>query len=375
MIVRNAWIYTPEGTLRKGSLAAEHGTVTELSFSAELHGEDAIDAEGLYAIPGLVDIHLHGAAGADVSDGSAEGLAAMARYELGRGVTTILPAGMTLPERELELACRSVADFRDDNGSRVAGIRLEGPFLSRERCGAQDPQYLKAPDAELLRKLQRASGNTVRIVDIAPELPGATELIENACGTVRFSLAHTDADYGTCTEAFAAGARQVTHLYNGMRPMLHRAPGLPGAAADAENITVELIADGVHLHPATVRNALRLYGAERVVFVSDSMRATGLGNGTYTLGGQQVTVNGNRATLKDGTLAGSVTDLMGCMVTAVKDMGVPLETAVRCCTRNPAAALGDPSVGSLAPGCRADIVLLDKELNIVRVYRGGIAAR
>lgn len=375
MIIRNGLIYSSDCTFHKGDIAFENDTIVSvLSDVAASSAADSevIDAEGLYVIPGLIDIHLHGANGADFSDGTPEAFRTVADFELSRGVTTILPTGMTLPETELQIACRTVANYPDCCGAHVAGFRLEGPFLSRAKCGAQNPDHLSVPDKEMFLRLFEASDGKIKIVDIAPELEGASGFIRSFSKTVRISLAHTDADYDTCKNAFSEGACHVTHLYNGMRPCLHREPGLPGAAADSESVMVETICDGIHLHPATVRNALRLYGTDRVVFISDSMRACGLADGNYTLGGQDVTVKGPYATLGNGTLAGSVTDLMNCLKTAVKHMGIPLETALRCCTANPAKALGIGGVtGSLVSGKKADIVLLDKELTPVRIFRSG----
>ena len=309
------------------------------------------DAEGCYIIPGLTDLHFHGCMGRDFSDADPEGLEIMAEYELSRGVTQICPAGMTLLEEQLTRVCQVAADHRaaHKGGAELCGINLEGPFLSEAKKGAQNGAWLHAPDVEMFHRLMAASKGLVKLV----------------------SLAHTAADYDTALAAFQRGARQVTHLFNGMNPFGHRAPGVVGAALDTPLCNVELICDGVHIHPAMVRAVFKMFGYKRVILISDTMRAAGMPDGQYTLGGQDVTVRGKHATLADGTLAGSVTDLMGCMKTAVS-FGIPLEEAVWAAAVNPARAIGIFSrVGSLEPGKRANLVILDKDLEVKDVFFRG----
>ena len=331
------------------------------------------DASGCYVIPGLTDVHFHGCKGADFSDGDPDGLQAMAEYELSRGVTQICPAGMTLLEDQLVKICQVAAAHRaaDKPGAMLCGVNLEGPFLSHAKKGAQNGDWLRDPDPELLGRLMRESKGLVKLVSVAPELPGAMEFIESVEETVTVSLAHTTADYGTAMEAFRLGARQVTHLFNAMPPFSHRAPGVVGAALDTPGCSVELICDGIHIHPAVVRAAFKMFGAKRVILISDTMRAAGMPDGQYTLGGQDVVVKGKLATLTDGTIAGSVTDLMGCMKTAVS-FGIPLKDAVRAAAVNPAKAIGIYSrCGSLEPGKRANVVILDENLELKDVFFRG----
>ena len=336
------------------------------------------DASGCYIIPGLTDLHFHGCMGRDFSDADPEGLEIMARYELSRGVTQICPAGMTLLEEQLTRVCQVAADHRDANkpGAELCGVNLEGPFLSRAKKGAQNGDWLHAPDVAMLRRLMAASRGLVKLVSVAPEEPGAMEFIEAVEGEVTVSLAHTTADYDTAMEAFRLGARQVTHLFNAMPPFSHRAPGVVGAALDTPLCNVELICDGVHIHPAVVRAVFKMFGPKRVILISDTMRAAGMSDGDYTLGGQAVTVKGKLATLADGTIAGSVTDLMNCMRTAVS-FGIPLEDAVTAAAVNPARAIGIFSrMGSLEPGKRANVVVLDRNLELKDVFfRGELVNR
>jgi N-acetylglucosamine-6-phosphate deacetylase len=254
---------------------------------------------------------------------------------------------------------------------------LEGPFLSYAKRGAQNADYLRDPDADMLARLQEASGGCVKLITMAPELTGGIDFIKKATELgVTVSVGHTTADYDTAMEAFAAGATHATHLYNGMPAIHHRAPGVIGAAVDSEGVRAELICDGIHIHDAMVRFTFRLFGAERMVIISDSLRATGMPDGQYPFGGQEIEVHGNRATIvgHPETLAGSVTSLMGCLRQAVS-MGIPTADAVRACTYNPACAIGiDDRAGTLDIGKEASIILLDRTDLSVRhiIFKGNL---
>ena len=338
-----------------------------------------IDAGGLYAIPGLVDIHFHGAVGYDFCDADYEGLGAIAEYEAKHGVLAICPATMTLDKERLQRIMKTAKDYSDgwqsaSKGARLVGINMEGPFISPDRIGAQNPEYLHLPDTELFESLQYGSGNLIKLLDVAPELPGCIDLIEKLHDRVNVSIAHTDADYAVACEAFSKGARHMTHLFNAMPGIGHRQPG-PVIAARECGAEVELITDGIHIHPAVVRFVFDMFAKDKVCLISDSMEATGLSDGEYELGGQRVQVSGKRAILSGSkdTIAGSVTNLFDCMVTAVKEMGVPLEAAVRASTENPARSIGIfNDYGSITPGKYANIILLDKDLNIRQVINHGI---
>lgn len=334
---------------------------------------EKINAEGLYVIPGLMDIHFHGCVGYDFCDGTKEAICKMAEYQLENGITNICPASMTFSEEQLKDIFENAAEYSGDKGARLVGINMEGPFISMEKKGAQNPKYIHKPDAEMFHRLQESAGGLIKLVDIAPEEDGAMEFIDAVSGEVRVSIAHTTADFDVAKEAFARGANHVTHLYNAMPPFSHRAPGVIGAACDDENVMVELICDGVHSHPAVVRTTFKMFGDDRIVMISDSMMACGLGDGQYMLGGLDVTVCGNKATLtREGNIAGSVTNLMNCVRTAVKQMNIPLKSAIKCAAVNPAKAIGlYDKYGSLETGKIADVVLLDKDLNIKCVIQNG----
>ena len=333
-----------------------------------------------YLIPGLVDVHFHGCAGYDFSDGTPEAMAAIGDYELKRGVTAICPAAMTLSEEMLRGICENTFDYASGDplgaqgrqAARLCGIHLEGPFISPEKKGAQNPAYIAKPDVGMFRRLQEAAHGLIRLITIAPETTHAMDFIHELHEQVHISLGHTTSDYDTAYEAFGLGADHVTHCFNAMPGFTHRAPGVIGAAFDTAHVMPELICDGVHVHPSAVRAAFQLFGEERMILISDSMRATGMADGAYTLGGLDVDVKGNRATLADGILAGSVTNLMNCMRTAVS-MGIPLETAVRCATYNPVKSIGAESLyGRIAAGAYGDCVLLSRtDLSVQQVILGG----
>ncbi len=350
--------------------------VYEKECSTASGNEMVTDAAGNYVIPGLTDIHFHGCMGSDCCDGTVEAFQTIARYELSQGITSITPATMTMSEEVLSQICRASKTYRDtaeENAADFCGLYMEGPFINAAKKGAQNEKYITPADTAMLNRLQDLSGNMLRTVAIAPETAGAMDFIRENSSRVNISIAHTTADYDTAKEAIACGASQLTHTYNAMPPFSHRAPGPIGAAADDDHCRAELICDGIHIHPAVVRTTFKMFGDDRIIFISDSMRAAGLADGQYDLGGQNVTVKGNLAVLEDGTIAGSVTNLMDCVRTAVHDMGIPFASAVKCAAVNPAKAVGIyDAYGSLTPGKFANIVILDKNLDIKTVLHHGI---
>ena len=335
--------------------------------------EEIVDAGGLYALPGLTDMHFHGAMGHDFCDADAQGLREILDFEAAHGVLTACPATMTFPEETLNGVMDVARDHRNETGAELVGINLEGPFISPARVGAQNPDYVTPADTAMYERLNARSGGLIRLVDIAPEVGENMDFIRKNAGRVRISLAHTDADYDTARTAFSLGAKQLTHGFNAMPGIVHRAPG-PLLAAVESGAQTELITDGVHIHPAVIRMAFRLFGPENILMISDSMRACGLKDGEYDLGGQPVTVRGKLAVLsRDMTsIAGSVTCLYDCMREAVCHMGISLKDAVRAAAYNPAAALGiDRDYGSLTKGHYGNIILADDSLAIRAVYRKG----
>lgn len=373
MIIKNVMAFQENATFLKTDIFTSSDYFSNTSVDNSI-----IDGTGLYAIPGLIDIHFHGCDGSDFCDGSIEAIKNIASYELKNGVTTIVPATMTLSENDLTKICSTAAEFHefqqcnDEPLALLEGINLEGPFISLEQKGAQNLEYIHAPNIEMYHKLQKASHNLIKLVDIAPETEFALDFIDRVKNEVHISLAHTTADYGLAKTAFDHGASQVTHLFNAMPQFMHRFPGVIGAAFDSPHTFVELICDGVHIHPSTVRVTFQIFTDDRIILISDSMRATGKPSGKYSLGGQDVFVKGNLATLKDGTIAGSATNLMNCLRIAVKEMGIPFASAVKCATQNPAKAIGlYDKYGSISSGKIANLVLLDKDLNIRSIILKG----
>lgn len=357
MKIINAKVYTEDGVFVEKEVAIEGTQIVERS-----RDDVVIDARGCLLIPGLTDLHFHGCMGHDFCDGTLEAIEAMAVYEASCGVTTIVPTTMTLSKEKLLKICKTAASYPNQKGAILCGIHMEGPFVSYAKKGAQNGAYIQRPDAGLFREWNQASGGLVKLLAIAPEEPGAMECIRELKDEVVLSVAHTTADYEQARAAFLAGARHVTHLYNAMSGLSHREPGVVGAAADDEDVEVELICDGIHIHPVTVRQTFKMFGDDRIILISDSMEATGMEDGIYSLGGQKVTKKGPLATLSDGTIAGSATNLMDCMRTAVLKMGIPLESAVKCAAVNPAKSVGIyEQYGSITPGKTANLVLLQEE--------------
>lgn len=395
MIIKNVKVYMEDQVFRDGIICIKDGVFGPViqvqdgesgsAYAGKLegYGDEIIDGQGCYAIPGLIDIHFHGCMGDDFCDGTKEAVARIAEYEVSEGITAISPATMTLPVSELIKILETGREYAGENKNNpkradFVGINMEGPFISEAKKGAQDERNIIACDEKTCCRFIEASGGLVKYIGIAPEVnSNYTGFIKNMKDKVNISLAHTNADYETAKAAFDAGACHAVHLYNAMPAFSHRAPGVIGAVSDSSSVMAELICDGVHVHPSVVRATFKMLGADRIIFISDSMRATGMPDGRYTLGGLEVDVSGNRAALvSDGALAGSVTNLMDCMRTAVNQMCIPLETAVACVTANPAKSLGIyDRYGSVTEGKKADVVLLDRMLGLKSVIKDGVKTR
>ena len=369
MRYENGWIFA-DGRFVRGGFSVENGRFAHVLEDVPGPAEDL---DGALVIPGLVDIHVHGCAGADFSDGDYAGLVRMARHLARRGVTSFAPASMTLPYDALDKAFHAAARLRREglaDGARLMGIQMEGPFLSREKRGSQNPAYLRLPDWDRFLRLYDAAEGLLRIVDVAPELPGAVEFTRRASEKCRVSVAHTAAGYDQAAAVFDAGATHLTHLFNAMSGIHHRHPGPIGAASERENVTAELICDGIHVHPGAVRMAFRLFPG-RICLISDALRCCGMADGSYSLGGQEILLSGGVARLTGGTIAGSAADLYQCMRRAVS-FGIPREQAVWAATALPARVIGRESeTGAIADGRAADFVICGGELEPEAVYLGG----
>lgn len=367
VVLRAARVVTPTGVVLDGRVDVVDGVIGSVSPSSSATDAD-LDLAG-WLVPGFIDVHMHGGGGFDVTR-SAEDMAAAVRFHRRHGTAHTLVSLMAQP---IDVMCEQlewVAALAADG--EVLGAHLEGPFLSAARCGAQRPEHLVDPDPLILRKLLEAGQGWVRTMTIAPELPGALDLIRDLAGAgVVASVGHTSATCEQTVDGFDAGATMATHLFNAMGSFDHRAPG-PAIAALDRQVFVELINDGVHVHDALVRLVTRNY-AERVIFVTDAISATGVGDGEYTLGDQTVVVAGGQARLADGEhLAGSTSTMADALRRAVLDVGVPTTVAVAATSITPASALRVADhFGSIAPGRAADFVLLDENLELVDVLAAG----
>ncbi len=372
MFYKNARIFTSDFQFHTGAFEVNAGRFAQV-LPKDVP-EDAIDLKGATVIPGLVDVHSHGNSGADFSDGDYEGLKKMAAYYAQCGVTSFAPASMTLPYDVLEKAFQTALRLADEcplGHSRIMGIQMEGPYFSFKKRGAQNADYLKEPDFEGFRKLYESCGGLVRIVDVAPELPGAAEFVEKASKLCTVSIAHTDSDYDHAKAAIDAGVTHLTHLYNAMPGIHHRNPGVIPAAVENPKVQAEIICDGYHIHPASVRLAFTMF-KNRMILVSDSGRCAGMPEGTqFQLGGQDAWLREGVARLADGTIACSATNLWTCLKNTIS-WGVPEEEVIRAATFNPAKAIGaDLEIGSIAEGKMADFIITDGDYSCKRVFIAG----
>ena len=336
---------------------------------------DAIDLGGATVIPGLIEVHSHGCAGADFSDGDYEGLKAMAKQYAQWGVTSFAPASMTLPYDVLSKAFATAKQLVEENIeglSVLRGIQMEGPFFCYAKRGAQNADYLQNPDFEGFKKLYDDCGGLVRIVDVAPELPGAAEFVAKASELCTVSIAHTDSDYDHAKAAVDAGVTHLTHLYNAMPAIHHRNPGVIPAAVENPKVRAEIIADGYHIHPSSVRLAFTMF-KDRMILVSDSGRCAGKDEGyQFDLGGQMAEIRGGVAKLVGTeTIACSASNLWTCLCNAIS-WGIPEAEAVRAATYNPACALGvQDVVGSIETGKVADFLVCTDGYENKRVFLAG----
>ncbi len=373
MLLIHAKYLDEDFRLVQGDIEIEDGKILRVGKDLPRKEEDlAVDCAGSYTVvPGFVDVHIHGCAGADTCDATREALEAMAAFLLAHGVTSFCPTTMTTSRETIQAALLAAKDMMDhpmEGGARVVGVNMEGPFIAKERKGAQKEEDILPPDFPLFQRFYEESGGIVRLVDVAPEQLGGLDFVEKASQLCTVSIAHTTADYDQAKAAFDKGVTHATHLFNAMSGLHHRKPGVVGAVFDDSRVRGELICDGFHIHPAVLRAAFRLLG-DRALIVSDSMRANGMPEGeAFDLGGQMVTVHQGKALLPDGTIAGSVTNLHQEIKNLVS-FGVPFEQAVKAATLLPARAIGlDGEIGSIAPGKRADLVVLDENLDIAAVY-------
>ena len=336
--------------------------------------EEEYDLSGLILIPGFIDLHVHGAMGADTSDGDIESLKKISSYLASKGVTSFCPTTMMIPKEDVIRVLLAADHFRreEPEGASMIGVRLEGPFLSTEKCGVQNTDHALLPSADFVREILNGfPEDLISIIDIAPELEGAGAFVSEMKGRYVLSAAHTASTYACCKEAIKAGVTHATHLFNAMNPLSHHEPGSVGALLEDPGVTCELICDGMHVHPAVLKIALAVLGSDRAVVVSDAMRAAGMPDGDYDLGGKMVHVTSGRTDLGDGRLAGSTTDIHAEFLNLLR-LGIPLETALKSCTLNPAKVVHmEKDTGSVEVGKYADLVAIDNEYNVRKVWVKG----
>ncbi|WP_046470719.1 N-acetylglucosamine-6-phosphate deacetylase [Allosalinactinospora lopnorensis] len=375
----NARMIVPGGVC-EGWLRADRGRIVSLDAGeAPPHGGgEVVNARGRWVVPGAVDMHIHGGAGAAFTDADPERAMRIVEFNRARGVTTLLGGLVTATPSDTLKQVAALTELCD--AGELAGIYLEGPYIAKSKCGAHDPALLREPDPAEFDRILKAGRGHVRMVTVAPELPGALELIRLAVDSgVVAAIGHTEADYDQARAAFDAGATVATHLYNQMRPLHHRDPGPIAAALNDERVTVELINDGVHVHPGAAALVFASAGSDRVALITDAMSATGLEDGEYTLGKLRVVVEGGRAVVAEtGTIASSTIVLPDAVRRTVHDLpGVGIEAAVHSAAATPARALGldsaglDAGVGSLKVGNRADLALLGRDLAVEAVLHNG----
>ncbi|MDF2632084.1 MAG: N-acetylglucosamine-6-phosphate deacetylase [Caproiciproducens sp.] len=371
MILKNAKIVDDSFHLADADIAVGGDKISEIAPG--LSGEGECDLTGCVIVPGFVDVHIHACVGADTCDADPEGIAKMCAHLVTKGVTSFCPTTMTVSHDDISKALSVVKGCMEQppKGAAIAGVNMEGPYISIHNKGAQSGKYIRELDIDEFEKVFDACGGIIKIVDVAPECGGAEGFIKKASKLCTVSVAHTKADYECTKHAFDLGITHATHLYNAMPGLTHRAPGVVGAVFDDERVRAEIICDGFHIHPAVLRITFQMLGKDRAVIVSDSMRAAGQPDGVSELGGQTVYVKDGQARLEDGTIAGSTTNIHQ-EVKNLVGYGVPFLNVIQAATLNPAKEIHeDERIGSIKVGKYADLVALDSNLNIKLVVARG----
>ncbi|MGN1400042.1 MAG: N-acetylglucosamine-6-phosphate deacetylase [Bacillus sp. (in: firmicutes)] len=385
-VYKNAVVYTENKIISNGYVRIEDDKIVEAGDAETLtdvndkHIEVIELPEGTKIIPGFIDVHIHGAGGADTMDGTEAALHTMSTHLPREGTTSFLATTMTQSKQKIVQALKNAASYQKAKNpagqAEVIGVHLEGPFINPCKKGAQPEQFILEPDIETFIEWQQAAGGTIKLVTVAPEMPNGTAFIKYlADHGVTASIGHTDSTYKEVKDAVEAGATQVTHLYNGMRGLHHREPGTAGAALLFDQLKVELISDGIHICPEMIQLAIKAKGTDGALLITDAMRAKCLKNGRYELGGQPVNVADGRATLDDGTLAGSILKMIDSVRNMLQFTDLTLEDIITLASVNPAKqAKVYERKGSIASGKDADLVILNKDLEIEETICRGVTA-
>ncbi|MEY8619810.1 N-acetylglucosamine-6-phosphate deacetylase [Staphylococcus xylosus] len=375
-VIANGCIYTENETIEQGYILIENGKIIQIA-EGEYQGDlTTIDVKGQHVLPGFIDIHMHGGYGEDAMDASFEGLKHLSESLLSEGTTSFLATTMTQSDENIIKALKNIVDYQEQqdslNAASIVGIHLEGPFISEYKVGAQNPTYVQRPSVEKVQQFQEIANNQIKVMTFAPEVEGADETLSTLHDQINFSIGHTVATFDEVNEAVAQGAKHVTHLYNAGTPFEHRNPGLSGAAWLNDELSTESIVDGIHSHPASVKIAYKQKGNKRFFLITDAMRAKGMPDGEYDLGGQNVVVKGSEARLASGALAGSILKMNEGLKNLIAYTGAPLDDLWRVTSLNQAIALKiEDDKGSIAIGKDADIVVVDDDIQVLTTIKSG----
>jgi N-acetylglucosamine-6-phosphate deacetylase len=369
--IRNGIIITPQEVLREQALIINDNTIERIGADSTSPDTTVIDAKGCYVVPGFIDVHVHGADGYDTMDATPKAIQTMGAFYAKHGVTSYYPTTMTMPAPNIQAALENVEHCpQPTNGAQHLGVHVEGPYLNLKYKGAQPPEYFRPPvPAEYGQWLETG---VCKLITVAPEIEGSLEMIQELTAQgVEFAIGHSAASYEEAVKGFDVGVRQVTHVFNGMVGLHHREPGALAAILTDDRVNAQLIADGIHVHPGMIRMLIRAKGADHVMLITDAIEATGLSDGDYDLGGQKVTVKEGIARIANGALAGSTLTMDKAIRNMVSFTDLPLQKIIAMASTVPARAMRLANKGKLEAGCDADIVLLNRELEVMATMVGG----
>ena len=375
-VIENGRIYTEAELIERGYIIVKDDKITDIGKGDYEGALTTYDAQGQHVLPGFIDIHMHGGYGEDAMDASYEGLKHLAESLLSEGTTSYLATTMTQSDDNITKALENIIEYQKQQdvlkAADIVGIHLEGPFISEHKVGAQNPAYVQRPSIEKVQQFQKTANNQIKVITFAPEVEGAHETLEALHNQIRFSIGHTVATFDETNEAVARGAKHVTHLYNAGTPFEHREPGVFGAAWTNDSLSTELIVDGIHSHPTAIQIAYKQKGNTRFFLITDAMRAKGMPDGEYDLGGQNVIVKGSEARLASGALAGSILKMNEGLKNLIQYTGDILNNLWRVTSLNQAIALNiESQKGSLKVGKDADIVIVDDEITVQTTIKAG----
>ena len=370
MILRNCKIIDPFYVIEAGYIEIENSFIKDVGAGKKVEGEDL---SGLIVLPGFVDSHIHGALGFDTMDADESGLKRMEQFLYSKGVTTFLPTTMSCPFENLVRTLDFIKDYKAKYPSTsVEGVHVEGPYISQEKKGAQNPNFVRPPKIEEVKQLVENYKDIIKVITIAPEIENAIEAIKifEQSG-ITTSLGHSAATYDEFFKGYMAGSRRMTHFFNGMSPFHHREVGLVGGGLIHEDMYIELICDKIHSTPEAIKLVFKNKDLDKVILITDSMRATGLKPGEYELGKQKVIVNETSARLTDGTLAGSILTLNEAVKNVISITGFPLKDVLKSAVTAPLNSIRLYDRGRIRKGFKADLVVIDEKLDILMTIKNG----